>query len=137
MRIMCDTNIIIDVLMQREPFYEDSYKLLSLCEQRKVTGLISAAAVTDIFYMVRKYTHSTEMSYQAIGRILDCVRVCDVTNADVLKAYQIHAKDFEDCLMVVCAMEAKCKYIVTRNKKDYDGMCITAVTPAEFLETVI
>ena len=71
MRIMCDTNIIIDVLMQREPFYEDSYKLLSLCEQRKITGLISASAVTDIFYMVRKYTQdiiTTEDKLQQTGQ---------------------------------------------------------------------
>ncbi len=67
MKIMCDTNVIIDVLLEREPFVEDSCKILKLCEEHKIDGFVSAASVTDIFYLVRKYTHSTELAYK-IGR---------------------------------------------------------------------
>ncbi len=63
MKIMCDTNVIIDVLLEREPFIEDSYKILKLCEEHKIDGFVSASSVTDIFYLVRKYTHSTEQAY--------------------------------------------------------------------------
>ena len=59
MKIMVDTNIIIDVLLEREPFVDDSYKLLSLCEEHKIDGFVSASSITDIYYLVRKYTHST------------------------------------------------------------------------------
>ena len=62
MKIMCDTNVILDVLLEREPFVEDSYKVLKLCEEHKIDGFVSASSVTDIFYLVRKYTHSTELA---------------------------------------------------------------------------
>lgn len=70
MKIMCDTNIIIDVLLEREPFVEDSYRVLSLCEEHKIDGFVSASSVTDIYYLVRKYTHSTELAYQAVGKLV-------------------------------------------------------------------
>lgn len=68
MRIMCDANIILDLLLDRQPFVEDSYKILSLCEEGEILGYVSASCITDIFYIVRKYTHSTELSYKAIGK---------------------------------------------------------------------
>jgi len=65
---MCDTNVIIDVLLEREPFVEDSYKFLSLCEEHKIDGFVSASSITDIYYLVKKYTHSTNLAYKAVGR---------------------------------------------------------------------
>ncbi len=59
MKIMCDTNVIIDVLLDREPFVDDSYKVLKLREEHQLEGFVSASSVTDIYYLVRKYTHST------------------------------------------------------------------------------
>ena len=66
MKIMCDTNVILDVLLEREPFAEDSYKILELCEEHKIDGFVSVSSVTNIFYLVRKYTHSTELAYKAV-----------------------------------------------------------------------
>lgn len=103
MKVLCDTNIILDVLLERQPFVEDSYKILSLCEEHRLEGFVSASSVTDIYYLVRKYTHSTELAYQAVGKMLEIVKVCSVTNNDVLTAYQRKAKDFEDCLVATCA----------------------------------
>ena len=54
MKIMCDTNVIIDVLLEREPFIEDSYKVLKFCEEHKIDGFVSASSVTDIYSLVRK-----------------------------------------------------------------------------------
>lgn len=133
MKIMCDTNIIIDVLLEREPFVEDSYKVLSLCEEHKIDGFVSASSVTDIYYLVRKYTHSTELAYQAVGKLLEIIKVCSVTNNDVLMAFQKKAQDFEDCLVATCAKSMDCSYIVTRNKKDFEEFDIPALTPAQLL----
>ncbi|MBD5460786.1 MAG: PIN domain-containing protein, partial [Lachnospiraceae bacterium] len=79
MKIMCDTNIIVDVLLEREPFVEDSCKVLSLCEEHKIDGFVSASSVIYIYYLVRKYTHSTDLAYNAIGKMLEIVKVCSVT----------------------------------------------------------
>lgn len=134
MKIMCDTNIIIDILLEREPFVDDSYKVLSLCEEHKVNGFISASSITEIYYLVRKYTHSTELAYNAVGKVLEIVKICSVTNDDVLTAFQRKAKDFEDCLVATCAKSIHCDYIVTRNKKDFEEFDIPLLTPTEFLE---
>ena len=75
MKIMCDTNVIIDVLLEREPFIEDSYKVLKFCEEHKIDGFVSASSVTDIYYLVRKYTHSTELAYKAVGKLLEIVSI--------------------------------------------------------------
>ena len=130
---MCDTNIILDVLLEREPFTEDSYRVLSLCEEHKIEGYVSASSVTDIYYLVKKYTHSTELAYHAVGKLLEIVKVCDVTNQDVLAALQKKARDFEDCLVAACAQSIHCNYIVTRNKKDFEEFGLPALPPDEFL----
>ncbi|MCM1132985.1 MAG: PIN domain-containing protein [Ruminococcus flavefaciens] len=136
MKIMCDTNIILDVMLEREPFAESSANVLRLCENHYIDGFVSASSITDIFYLVRKHTHSNESAYNAVGKVLEIVRVCNVTNNEVLKAYQIKAKDFEDCLLAVCAESSGCDYIVTRNIKDFENLPVPAITPAEFLELI-
>lgn len=134
MKIMCDTNIVLDLLLDREPFAEDSAKVLTLCESLKLEGFISASCVTDIFYIVRKYLRSSDMAYKAVGKILDIAKVCSVTNNDILTAYLQKAKDFEDCLLAVCAKSINCDCIVTRNKKDFEDFGIELFTPSELLE---
>ncbi len=137
MKIMCDTNVILDVLLEREPFAEDSYKILKLCEEHKIDGFVSVSSVTNIFYLVRKYTHSTELAYKAVGKLLEIVKVCSVKNNDILIAFQKKAKDFEDCLVATCAKSIHCDYIATRNKRDFEGFGISVLAPTEILLKII
>ena len=130
---MIDTNIVLDVLLDREPFANSSAEILSLCERQKLNGVITASCVTDIFYIVRKTLHSTEKTYEIVGGILKIINICDVTDNDVLTAFSHRAKDFEDCLVSVCAKANKCDCIVTRNKKDYDNFNIPVFTPDELI----
>ena len=134
MRLMIDTNIFLDVLLQREPFFESSKSVLRLCEDRKVQGFLSASSVTDIFYIVKKGLQSTDAAYKALGSVLDIVKVLTVTNEDVLNAYMFKASDFEDCLLATCAKSNKCAAIVTRNKKDFLDFGITLLSPEELLK---
>ena len=134
MKIMCDTNIIMDILLAREPFADDSCTVLTLCEEHRMDGFVSSSSITDIYYLVRKHTHSTELAYKAVGKLLEIVKVCSVTNNDVLMAFQKKAKDFEDCLMAVCAKSIHCDYIITRNKKDFEEFDIPLLTPSELLQ---
>ena len=134
MRLMIDTNIFLDVLTQREPFYAHSKAVLELCESKKVQGFLSASSVTDIFYLIHRHLHSTDSAYQALGAILDIAKVLTVTNDDVLNAFIEKAPDFEDCLLATCAKSNKCDAIVTRNKKDYLTFGITLLSPEELLE---
>ena len=133
MRLMIDTNILLDVLVKREPFYETSREVLRLCEEKKVQGFLSASAATDIFYLVRRHLHSTNSAYKCLGYVLDILKVLTVTNEDVINAYTKKAHDFEDCLLAVCAASNKCDYIITRNKRDFEEFDIETLSPEKLL----
>ena len=137
MRLMIDTNIILDVLLERDPFFKDSKAVLNLCESRKILGFISASTATDIFCLVRKALNSTDEAYTALGHILNIVKVLTVTNDDVNTAFIQHAPDFEDCLLATCAKSNKCSGIVTRNKKDFLTFGISTFSPEEIIEITI
>lgn len=134
MRLMIDTNIFLDVLAERESFFEDSKAVLDLCENKKVQGFLSASSVTDIFYLIRRQFHSVDLAYKALGSVLDIVKAFTVTNEDVLNAYLQRASDFEDCLLATCAKANQCDAIVKRNKKDFLSFGIMLLSPEELLK---
>ena len=133
MRLMVDTNIVLDVLLKRDGFYDQSKAILTLCEERKVQGFVPASAVTDIFYLTRKALGSLDDTYKVISSLLNIVRVLTVTNDDVINAFQQKARDFEDCLLATCAKSNKCDCIVTRDKKDFITFGVTLYSPEELL----
>ena len=134
MRYMIDTNVILDVLLQREPFFQESKNVLSYCEERSIEGFISASAATDIFYLVRKGLGSTDEAYKALGHILNIVKVLTVTNEDVNSAFLQKANDIEDCLLATCAKSNKCDGIITRNTKDFLTFGIKLYQPEDIIE---
>lgn len=133
MKCMIDTNIILDVFLDQEPFSIASKKILSLCESKKIQGVISASSATDIFYIVRKRLGNPDKAYEALGHVLNIVKVLTVTNEDVHTAFLKKARDFEDCLLATCAISNKCSAIVTRNKNDFQGFDIDLYSPEELL----
>ena len=133
MKIICDANVILDVLLDREPFAGDSGAVLALCEKREVEGFIPATCITDVFYFTRKFTGSAEDAYRAVGNLLTIFKIADVTHDLVLAAYQRRARDFEDCIVAMCALALGCGCLVTRNVKDYKNLGVPALEPSEFL----
>ena len=131
---MIDTNLILDVLLEREPFFEKSKAVLTHCERGRIQGFISASTATDLFYLLRKALGSVDEAYEALGSILSIVKVLTVTNGDVNTAYHFRARDFEDCLLAVCAKSNKCDCVITRNIKDFEGFGIKTYLPEEILE---
>ena len=133
MKCMIDTTIILDVFLGQEPFYTSSREVLSLCEAKKIQGFISASSATDIYYIVRKRLGNPDKAYDALGHVLNIVKVLSVTNNDVHIAFQRRAKDFEDCLLATCARSGKCEAIITRNKEDFREFGIELLTPEELI----
>ena len=136
MKVIIDTNIFIDVMLDRKPLAESSACVLKACENGAVQGFISASCVTDIFYIIRKYSHSAEKAYSAIGNILEIAGIIPVTESEILRAYKKHYSDFEDSLLSECAFSAGADYIVTRNTKDFSESVIPAITPEDFLKII-
>ncbi len=133
MNYMIDTNIILDVMLDRKEFSERSRIVLQLCEDSMIHGFISSSTATDIFYLVRKALKSTDAAYSALGHILNITRVLTVTNNDITSAFLQKAHDFEDCLLATCARSNNCDGIITRNKKDFSAFDIPSYTPEEII----
>lgn len=133
MQIMLDTNIILDVFLQREPFFANSNHVFELCHKKLLQGFISASTITDIYYSLRKTLHNREFAYTVIGNLIKICEIAPVTDKNVKEAYLLHAKDFEDALLATCAKSQHCDYIVTRNKRDFVDFPVKAINPEEFL----
>ena len=125
MKLMIDTNVVLDVLLERPEFYES--------ESKKILGFVSASSITDIFYLVRRALRSTEETYKVIEALLNIVGVLSVTEADVHRAFLRHAKDFEDCLLAESAKSNNCVGIVTRDSRDFQNFEITLYSPEEII----
>ena len=136
MNCMIDSNIILDVMLEREPFYRTSGKVLELCEKKKIHGFVTASTITDFFYITRKATGSVDKACAVIEKTLEIVKVLPVTNEDINRALMIKAKDFEDCLLAVCAKNNHCDAIVTRNSNDFRNFGISLLTPEEAVQSV-
>ena len=134
MRILIDTNVILDIIQKREPFFADSYQALCKAIKTDVECLISASAVTDIFYMLRKAFHSSQKAKERIEQLSQIVTFADVQGVDIHTALMRSMPDFEDAVVDTEAKRSGASYILTRNIKDFAGSCVPAITPTEFLK---
>ena len=132
-KMFIDTNIFIDVFTARPAFLNSSKAVLELCEANQIEGFTTASAVTDIFYLIRKLLHNTDQAYQALGHILNIIKVLPVTNDAVLKAGARQASEFEDCLQAICAAENHCTAIVTRDQKGFREFGVALLSPEEVI----
>lgn len=132
MKVLLDTNIIVDILSKRDG-YEESLQVLRCCEIKKIDGYVSTTTVTDIMYILRKQLPSDKL-WEAMQTLFTTVGVSGVQKADILCAFSCGMKDFEDAVQASCAKRIKAEYIVTRNLQDFEESPVQAVSPADLLK---
>lgn len=132
MRILLDTNVIIDFLTGREPFYESARQIMKLAETGKIRANVTANSITDIFYILRKQLDQETRKVVMIN-ILKIMDIISLTGSDILKALEMDYKDFEDAVQTQCAKKIDATYIVTRNEKDFKDNSIPAISPDKFI----
>lgn len=135
MRILIDTNVILDILQKREPFFTDSYQALRKAIETDTECLVSASAATDIFYMLRKAFHSAQKAKDRIEQLSQIVTFADVQGVDIHTALMRSMPDFEDAVVDAAAERSGASCILTRNIKDFTGSSIPAVTPTDFIQS--
>lgn len=133
MNLLIDTNVIIDILGKREPFFQDSYAALQKAIKAETECLVSVSAVTDIFYLLRKSLHSAEQAKKQIEQLSRLVIFADVQGMDVQTAIMRNMPDFEDAVVDAVAERNGSSYILTRNVKDFSESVTPAITPTDFL----
>jgi len=136
MKILLDSNIAIDAVLKREPFYNSAEKVIGL-SQGGIGLFISASAVTDIYYIVRKSTGNKETAITLIKDLLENIDIAAVTGNEIRQAISLDWGDFEDAVQYAAGETIAVDYIVTRNKSDFASAVLPVVTPDELLALLI
>ena len=134
MKLLIDTNVVLDALMSREPWVEQAQNIVIAVAQEKAEGFITASSFTDIHYLLRKHLKDKEQTKQSLLKLLALVNVLDVNGTDCEKAFDLPMSDYEDALLAYCGKRHKMDFIVTRNLKDFSDSPVKAIEPEEILK---
>jgi len=132
MRLFIDTNVILDVLTDREPWFEDSAAVLSLVDAPGVEGLVAAHTVTTLFYLSSKHL-GRQRAASVLLDLLDHVTVTPLDQDLLLRALSLGWDDVEDAVQGISAQKAQADFLVTRNPSDFPSTAISVVTPPQLL----
>ncbi len=132
MKVLFDTNIILDVLLDRKPFSEHASYLMSKVERSEINGFLCATTVTTIHYLLSKNLDKKN-AITSINSIIALFEIASVNRLVIENALKSKFTDFEDSVLHESARHAGAEYIITRNIKDFKNTKIPAFTPTEFL----
>ena len=132
MKLFIDTNVVLDVLAQREPWFGDSARLLARIEQGGATGHIAAHTLTPLHYLLARHLGQQKTAAVLID-LTTLLRVEPVDHLVLQQALALGWRDFEDAVQAVAAARCQADYLVTRNPRDFKQSLVPAMTPSEFL----
>lgn len=136
MRVLIDTNVILDALTGRRPYFDIADKILKLCSDGEIEGYMAAHSIPNMFYILRKDLSENDRR-EVLLSLCDILTVEGIDGAKILSALK-NSKfaDLEDCLQDECAVSISAEYIVTRNIKDYANSKIPAILPDQFISSI-
>jgi predicted nucleic acid-binding protein len=132
MRLLFDTNIILDIALNRVPHYKDSANSFKKIDNKSIFGFITATTITDIYYIAKKESGHIE----AIDFITNLIQIVDVVGIDreiIINSLTSQLLDFEDAIQSVASSFNNIDFIITRNIKDFSNSEIKAISPTDFL----
>lgn len=135
MKVLLDTDVILDVLTDREPFVADSARVMAFVEREVVQGLVAAHTLTTLFYLLNREL-GLKRTKRALMDLLRLVVVVPVDHDRLLQAMAMNRPDFEDAVQAACAAKAGVDCLVTRNADDFEGSEVDVLQPAELLALV-
>ncbi len=134
MKVLLDTCVILDFLMDREGFADDAENILMKAVYQEVEVFLTAKSICDLFCVYRKQSKDPALACQRINELLSAVSLLDSTKEDVINALSLpYSNDFEDDLMIGTSIREKMDVIVTRNLKNYSNSPIEVLSPKQFL----
>ena len=134
MKVLLDTNVVLDAIAKREPFYPDAQNVIDLILDNKLEGYITANSITDIFYIAKKYLSQNDLR-NTMRSLFTIFSIIDVLGTDCHKALDFPIDDYEDALLVVCGDKTAMDYIITRDQEFLKKVkpSIPVISPADFL----
>ena len=132
MKILLDTNVVLDVLLAREPFVENAARIFAMVERGEAEGLLCATTLTTVDYLLCQSLSERE-ARTAVRLLLSLFEIATVNRVVLDAALEGTMRDFEDAVLAQSASHGGADRIVTRNTQHFRGSPVPAVDPAEFL----
>ena len=135
MRVLVDTNVVLDVLLARKPFVETATELFAMAERSEIEAFLCATTVTTVDYLLNQ-SLSRAAAKKALHRLLELFEIAPVNRSVIEEALESKVQDFEDAVLEHAGKLAGVEAIVTRNTKDFRKASVKAVDPAALLSTI-
>ena len=133
MKVLIDTNIVLDVLLNRKPFVEDAVKAFRQAEKGQIEAYIAASSVTDLVYILRKAYSLNEIKTH-LKEMFQFIKIAGITPSMISSALYKDAPDFEDAVMMECARQSGMEMIITRNKTDFKNSDVPCISLEEWVK---
>jgi len=134
MRVLLDSNIVLDYLGANQGFTDDAEHVFELASRRKDIKLVSSSAITDILYVLRRAVKDRDMVRRKYESLRSRISILPVTEQDIDRAFARDWKDFEDAVQYTVAEANQVDCIITRNQSDFEEDGIPCYSPREFIE---
>lgn len=134
-RIFIDTNVMLDFLGEREPYYKPIAKIATLAEKGKLTMIVSPISFATVNYFLSKF-ETPNIAKEKLRKFKILAKISFIDEHTIEKSLNSSFKDFEDALQYFCATESDCDLIITRNGKDFKESLIPIMTADEFLKSL-
>jgi len=132
-KVLIDTNVIVDVALEREPFYAESDRILTLAEEAQIQGYVSASTFSDLYYIIRR-DKGRDWTLEFLRQLATFCQVATVDNSVISIALTCNFKDFEDAIQYSTAVINLIDAIVTRNPRDFPVNIPRIVTPNQLIQ---
>ena len=133
MKVLIDTNVIVDVALEREPFYAESDRILTLAEEAQIQGYVSASTFSALYYIIRR-DKGRDWTLEFLRQLATFCQVATVDNSVISIALTCNFKDFEDAIQYSTAVINLIDAIVTRNPRDFPVNIPRIVTPNQLIQ---
>jgi predicted nucleic acid-binding protein len=134
MRIFLDTNVLLDIILKREPNYTSAAQICEIALRKGDALVISNLSIVNAHYIVKRITHVPENIIRtALYNICSTCEIVALTDTVTMRSLLSEFPDFEDATQYFCALENNCDVILTYNKKDFAHSNIPILTSSEFL----
>jgi predicted nucleic acid-binding protein len=132
MLVLFDTDVVLDLVLDREPFVEAAVALFERHEQERISGYISPITLVNVFYLTRK-NKGIAGARRAVEELLATLSVCALDGFILENAHRLAFTDYEDAVQHAAATANQLDAIVTRNLKDYQNATLPVFSPTDFL----
>lgn len=134
-RLFLDTNIMLDLLGERIPFYNPIAKIATLADKGQISIAVSALSYATVNYFLTKYENS-EKAKEKLRKFKIISEICNLNDQIIEKGLNSSFKDFEDSLQYYSALDSGCNILITRNAKDFKDSNIPLMTADEYLKSI-